>query len=124
MEKIFEYIEKHELKSRSKLRQMNYKRFYLYDRLRKEGYSLYDIGEFFDRTHSTVIYGIRTHEGFLDINDKMYLESIKELQMLFEIETPSLEEDVMRCGSLKRLDAIKIRILKNYYENKKELNEV
>ena len=46
---ILEFIERDNLASKSRLRQLNHKRVYLYAFLRSNGYKLQEIGKMFNR---------------------------------------------------------------------------
>jgi hypothetical protein len=119
MEEILKYIEDNNLKARHRYRKYSYKRFYLYNLLRNEGFTLYDIAAMFNRDHVSVIYGIKTHKDLISVKDKLYLDHIDELIMMFE-STPksySLVTDVINCYSLERLKKIKFRIKNNMYKD-------
>ena len=119
MEEILKYIEDNNLKARHRYRKYSYKRFYLYNLLRNEGFTLYDIANMFDRDHASVIYGIKTHKDLISVKDKLYLDHVDELIVMFE-STPksySLVIDVINCYSLERLKKIKFRIKNNMYKD-------
>jgi hypothetical protein len=117
MTEIIQYIEDHKLNTRHRYRHLSYKRFYLYNLLRNEGHTLYEIADMFNRDHASVIHGIKTHKDLISTKDKIYLDFVDELQLLFESEPKhfNLIEDVLNCYSLERLKRIKFRIKNNLY---------
>jgi hypothetical protein len=119
MEEILKYIEDNNLKARHRYRKYSYKRFYLYNLLRNEGFTLYDIAAMFNRDHATIIYGIKTHKDLMSTKDKIYMEYIDELMLIFESNHKeyNLIDDVMNCYSLERLKKIKFRIKNKMYKD-------
>ena len=118
MTDIIQYIEDNDLKARHRYRHYTYKRFYLYNLLREEGLTLYEIAAMFNRDHASVIHGLKTHHDLISINDKIYLDYIEELMLIFENynEGHVLVDDIMNCFCLKQLRKIKFRIKNNLYK--------
>ena len=121
MTDIIQYIEDNDLKARHRYRHYTYKRFYLYNLLREEGLTLYEIAAMFNRDHASVIHGLKTHNDLISIKDKIYLDYIEDLMLIFENYNQGhvLVDDIMNCFCLKQLRKIKFRIKNNLY---KELN--
>ena len=119
MTDIIQYIEDNDLKARHRYRHYTYKRFYLYNLLREEGLTLYEIAAMFNRDHASVIHGLKTHNDLISIKDKIYLEYIEELMLIFENynEDHDLVDDIMNCFCLKQLRKIKFRIKNNLYKD-------
>lgn len=117
MTEIEQYIEDNNLATRHRYRHFSYKRFYLYNLLRNEGLTLYEIARMFNRDHASVMHGIKTHKDLMATNDKIYLEYVEELRLLFESNSTqhNLVEDVMNCFTLEKLKKIKFRIKNNLY---------
>jgi phage regulator Rha-like protein len=117
MNDIIQYIEDNKLNTKDRYRHLTYKRFYLYNLLRNEGHTLYEIAAMFNRDHASVIHGIKTHKDLISTKDKIYLDFVDELQLLFEGEPKNfnLVDDVLNCYSLERLKKIKFRIKNNLY---------
>lgn len=118
MTDIIQYIEDNDLKARHRYRHYTYKRFYLYNLLREEGLTLYEIAAMFNRDHASVIHGLKTHHDLISIKDKIYLDYIEELMLIFENynEGHVLVDDIMNCFCLKQLRKIKFRIKNNLYK--------
>ena len=119
MTDIIQYIEDNNLKARHRYRHYTYKRFYLYNLLREEGLTLYEIAAMFNRDHASVIHGLKTHNDLISIKDKIYLDYIEELMLIFENynEDHDLVDDIMNCFCLKQLRKIKFRIKNNLYKD-------
>jgi len=117
MTEILKYIQENNLATRDRYRHYTYKRFYLYNLLRNEGHTLYEIADMFNRDHASIIHGIKTHRDLMATNDKIYLDFVEELRLIFEAEPMqhNLIEDVLNCHSLERLKKIKFRIKNNLY---------
>jgi len=118
MTDILQYIEDNKLASRHRYRDYTYKRFYLYSLLREEGLTLYEIARLFNRNHASVIHGLKVHDDLISIKDRIYLDTLEELMLIFENyhEEHSLVEDVMNCFCLQQLKKIKFRIKNNLYK--------
>jgi hypothetical protein len=76
----------------------------------------------FNKLHCTVIYGIKVHKILEKNNDVLYKEHTKMVRYLFSLPLSgfSLEEEVLKCNSLNKLELIKLRIRCNYYEKTNE----
>jgi hypothetical protein len=118
MTDIIQYIEDNDLKARHRYRHYTYKRFYLYNLLREEGLTLYEIARLFKRDHASIIHGIKTHNDLISVKDRIYMEIVEELMLIFENhkEEHSLIDDVINCFSLQQLKKIKFRIKNNLYK--------
>lgn len=73
-------IEDHGLKSTSRKRELVYKRYFLYTRMRRT-MSLSYIASFFEKDHASVIYGINTCKYFEKINDYVFQSTVEDLSM-------------------------------------------
>ncbi len=122
MEKIIEYIKANGLDGIKKDRDSCYQRYYLYNILREHGLTLYEIGDMFNKLHCTVIYGIRMHKLFEEMNDVLYKEHTERVRVLFDVPANgfSLEHDVLKCNTVRKLELIKLRIRCKYYEKTNE----
>jgi hypothetical protein len=117
IDQIQEYIVKHELTKKSRLRQYTYKRYYLYALLRNQGMPLTEIGALFHQNHSTVIHGIANHDVWYKQKDPLYLYYTLELRGMFASPRyyKPLRVKVLECNDMEKLDRIKEQIKKNYY---------
>ena len=118
-EQIEQYINQNELLKKSRKHVYTYPRFYLYNKLREQGYSLIYIARMFGKNHASVIHGIRTHKNLTLFKDSLYTDLTKEVSNIFDEpeKIHSLSLEVLDCSSLKELKLIKTRIKLGMYEN-------
>lgn len=118
MEEIIKYIEDNNLRKKSRKREILYPRYYLYNKLREQGYPFDYIASLFDQTHGTVMNGIRNHKIYTSMNDKLYfIFTEKERSIFNDVQViRSLKEEVLDCYDMKSLSLIKKRIKLNLYE--------
>lgn len=107
-DEIKELIEEFQLQSKSRKREIVYKRYYLMNLLYStSGMSLSSIGEMFNRDHSTVIHAIREHKRWFKKLDTEYLRAIHPLPELVK-ETRELPDvNYFECETTE--DSITIR---------------
>lgn len=131
IDKVKEVIEKDGLITKSRYRTFLDRRSYLYAMLNKNGMSLVEIGKLFDKTHATIINGIRNHHAYTRYKDELYLYNVQEYIQIFnnskKLEEDMLEkvepkytesqliEDILNCDNLLMLAKIKRRITRNEY---------
>lgn len=118
MEEIVQYIERHPEILEGRRRRSAYPRYYLCGLLRDQGLTCCRIGRLLRKNHSTVIHGTRMHEYFDQKRDPLYLEYTYHLRLLFGINQVDLclEEDVLRCNSMRDLAKIKARLRDGLYK--------
>jgi hypothetical protein len=116
-EKIIEYIEKNPQILPGKTRAQTYARYYLFSLLRESGLTYVQIGDILNKNHSTVIHGIRLHDIFEQAGDRIYLDNINHLRILFKepLSELNLEQDILNCTNLRSLGIIKARIRAGSY---------
>jgi hypothetical protein len=90
-------IDEHGLKSKSRRRDIVYKRYFLYARMRRT-MSLEYIASFFNKDHSSVIYGI---------NCCRYYEKVKD--QYFDIVTSDLRDDYYRLFDGLQSFAVRVK---------------
>jgi len=117
LELVQKYIDKYDLKEKSRYRYQLDKRYFLFNILKNDGMSFSAIGRVFGLSHATVMHGIRNHKLWISTNDPFYKKNIKELQEEFVNVNfyKTLKEVVLECNSLEELDKIKQQILLKYY---------
>jgi hypothetical protein len=129
LEIIHHLIKVFELKNKTRKREVIYKRYFIYNELRRAGLNLMQIGEIFDKHHSTIIHGITIHNDLLRFKDAFYLLETKVLQdalgdsefpnvkNLFKNESDAdLKRDVLLISTMPSLKRLKRRIVMGYYE--------
>lgn len=101
IEKINEVIERDGLASDQRHQQYHYRRIFLYSLLRKHGVNLSNSGRLFNRSHSTIINGLRIYDQLRkDPVFLAYIESYhREFSEFYHVNTKTwnLEEEVLSC---------------------------
>jgi hypothetical protein len=122
IEKVKELIQRDNLDSKDRHRDLIYKRSYLYSILREEGWHLSKIGRLFNRNHATVINALNLHDNYFG-KDKIYDRMIKEYLTIFgkqitdiDYDKPTIYQDIMDCYNTTALAIIKQRIKDGYYD--------
>ena len=129
--KVKEVIAKDGLITKSRYRTFLDRRSYLYAMLHKEGMSLVEIGQLFDKTHATIINGIRNHHAYTRYKDELYLHNVKEYREIFyepkKIHVDLIEKDekkyngtklitdILECKNTTELQDIKRKLLNEEY---------
>lgn len=112
---VTELINELDLKSKSRKRELVYTRNILYKHLRNKGISLQAIGKMFNRDHATVLFGLNQYDRLINYDDfKELQESVcNRLELNHKLkpkaEVSYLENRVLECKTLKRLDRTKKR---------------
>jgi len=78
-QKLIELVEKYDLTSRSRKREILYKRHFIMAELYEEIPSLSQVGDIVERDHATVLHGIREHKKWMEVKDAEYLKAIDDL---------------------------------------------
>lgn len=116
-------IQRDNLDSKDRHRDLIYKRSYLYAILREQGWNLSEIGRLFNRDHATVINGLRIYDNYYGV-DKIYDRYIKHYDSIFrphidEIikSKDSIYQDIINCHNTTELRLIKEKIVSGWYDN-------
>ena len=131
IDKVKEVIEKDGLITKSRYRTFLDRRSYLYAMLNKNGMSLVEIGKLFDKTHATIINGIKKHHAYTRFKDELYLHNVKEYREIFyepkKIHVDLIEKDekkyngnqliadILECKNTTELQDIKRKLLNEEY---------
>ena len=131
IEKIMQLIEKDGLITKSRYRCFIDKRSYLYAMLSKEGMSLVQIGAIFNKTHATVINGIKQYYAYQKFKDDLYEHNVQEYREIFyvpkKVNVDLIEKDgqkyngtqlitdVLECRNTTELQDIKKKIINDNY---------
>jgi len=125
IEKAFAFIERDNLKSKTRKREIVYRRHYLMYFLRNCGLTFSQVGEAFGTDHSRAIYGFNCHVNLLHVNDKVYKfeisEYMKELQNFeYKVKSRDLFIDIDKCKNLEALKRIKRWMEEGRYDDFKK----
>jgi hypothetical protein len=86
LEEIKKYIDKENLNRPCRRREVTYRRFYLYNLLRKKHkLGLKEIGRMFNQNHATVVNGLNVHTDYW-LNDDLYMDLVGDVRNNFPIE--------------------------------------
>jgi hypothetical protein len=110
-------IEFYELKQVCRRQDIIYKRYFLYDQLRKANYSLSAIGRIFDKNHASVLHGIRMHNVYTKSKDKVYkMYTADIVKRLITIpQEASIKEAVLNADNWDEIVQIKLQITEGYF---------
>ena len=117
LEEVQYVIEKHDLKQKGRYMHMIYKRYYLYNVLKKDGMTLSQIGRLFNQSHCTVLNGIKKHEDYMAYKDPAYMLHTRDLRERFVLPQyyKPLKQRILECYTIEKLEKLKEQIRCNYY---------
>lgn len=117
IENIQDLIEQYDLKQICRRQDIIYKRYYLYDQLRKANYSLSVIGRIFNKNHASVLHGLRMHQVYTKSKDKVYkMYTADIVNGLVSIpEEKNIKNAVLNSESWEEIVQIKLQITEGYF---------
>ena len=128
IEQVKEYIESEGLNGRSREQFYVFRRNYLcYALYRTQELTLGEIGNIFNRDHSTVLHSIRKHEELQ--NDKFYKKKIESCVQLmaepltFSRQKRNIFEDITKATNYEKLRRIRRWLNEGRYDYQKSLIE-
>ncbi len=126
---IKEVIAKYDLTQKSRVRDVLFKRYYVYNELRYLGFSLSQIGRVFDKTHATVLHGLRVHKDLTSYRDTDYLaetcvvqayldgSELPDISKVFKTQKDyDLKTDILKATNLASFKRVQRRIKMGFYE--------
>ena len=126
---ITELIDKYELKNKSRIRDVLFKRYYLYNELRELGFSLSQIGSFFGKNHATILHGLRVHKDLSSYRDADYLaetcaleaylngSELPDINKIFKTQKDyDIKTDILKAHNLASFKRIQRRVKMGFYE--------
>lgn len=123
LELIEQLIEQHGLKTPNRSRNYLYKRYYLYNELRKLEYTLEEIGAMFGRDYSTVIHGLRQHEDLHRFGYEDYKIATRQIDDVLHGSTlpyyddePDLVKDVLKAKTYSQFKKVQRHIKLGKYD--------
>ena len=117
IELIKQIIEQDGLANKNRKREIVHRRIYLFNKLRKDGYTLKGIGSLFNMNHATILHGLKTYQNLTDVNDKVFKHDIEYYKLLLSLERPELDlrKEIKEARNLVDLRKIQSRIKNNFY---------
>jgi hypothetical protein len=110
-------IDFYELKQVCRRQDIIYKRYFLYDQLRKANYSLSSIGRIFDKNHASVLHGIRMHQVYTKSKDKVYKMYTADIanKLITIPQEASIKNAVLNADNWEEIVQIKLQITEGYF---------
>jgi hypothetical protein len=78
VKQLITIAEENKLARKCRKQDVVYKRYYLFSELRKE-LTLESIGNMFNLNHSTILHGLKQHDKYMKMNDRIYINSVAPL---------------------------------------------
>jgi len=120
IELIKQIIEQDGLANKNRKREIVHRRIYLFNKLRKDGYTLKGIGSLFNMNHATILHGLKTYQNLIDVNDKQLKTDTEYYELLLNLQAPetveyNLRKEIKEAKNLVDLRKIQSRIKNNIY---------
>ena len=120
IELIKEIIEQDGLANKNRKREIVHRRIYLFNQLRKDGYTLKRIGGMFNMNHATILHGLKTYQDLTDVNDNQLRIDTEYYKLLLNLQVPetvkyNLLSEVKEAKNLTDLRLIQSGIKNNIY---------
>lgn len=125
IEQAEELIVKYNLRRRCRNQYLVHQRAFLMHKLRKHGISVTRIARMFKMNHATVLHNVKNATYFEETEDKYYLVDVAEIREDLKNNAvvrniDDLVSEVLECTTVRRLEKIQRRILRNEYKLKEE----
>lgn len=105
VKQLLKIAEEHNLIRKCRNQPLVYKRYYIFNELRKE-LTLEAIARLFQMNHSTVLYGLKQHDLFMRMNDRIYINIVSELfQKVNEFAIDELDSSNMHMKIINDEDS-------------------
>lgn len=78
VKQLIKLAEENKLIRKCRNQSLVYRRYYLFNELRKE-LTLEAIARLFKMNHCTVLYGLKQHDMFMKMNDRIYINAVADL---------------------------------------------
>ena len=124
VEIIESLINEYGLKSKNRSRDYLYRRYYLYNELRKIDYTLTEIGNMFGgKHHATILHGLRQHDDLHRFGYEDYKIATRRIDEVLHGSTlpyyddePDLIKDVLKAKTYSQFKKIQRHIKLGKYE--------
>ena len=110
IELIKQIIEQDGLAQKNRKAEIIHKRVYLFNTLRKQGYTLKGIGSLFRMNHATILHGLKTYQDLTDVNDNQLRIDTEYYKLLLNLQAPetvqyNLRSEIKEAKNLKNMIA-------------------
>jgi hypothetical protein len=117
IELIKEIIEQDGLANKNRKAEIIHKRVYLFNTLRKQGYTLKNIGSLFRMNHATILHGLKNYQNLDETKNKLFNHNTEYYKLLLSLERPELDlrKEITEARNLVDLRKIQARIKNNLF---------
>ena len=117
IELIKEIIEQDGLAKKNRKREIIHRRIYLFQALRKDGYTLKRIGDLFNMHHASILHGLNTYQNLIDTKDKQLKLDVEYYELLLKNNKPNvdLHNEIREAKNLNDLRIIQQRLTNKLY---------
>ena len=117
IELIKQIIEQDGLAQKNRKAEIIHKRVYLFNTLRKQGYTLKGIGSLFRMNHATILHGLKNYQNLDETKNKLFNHNTEYYKLLLSLERPELDlrKEIVEAKNLVDLRLIQSRIKNNIY---------
>ena len=120
IELIKQIIEQDGLANKNRKREIVHRRIYLFNQLRKDGYTLKKIADLFNMNHAAVLHGLKTYKNLSDVNDNQLKIDTEYYALLLNMQPPerieyNLRTEIKEARNLTDLRNIQGRLKNNFY---------
>ena len=117
IELIKEIIEHDGLANKNRKVEIIHKRVYLFNTLRKQGYTLKGIGSLFRMNHATILHGLKNYKNLAETKNKLFNHNTEYYKLLLSLERPELDlrKEIVEAKNLVDLRKIQARIKNNLF---------
>jgi hypothetical protein len=117
IELIKQIIEQDGLGKKNRRREIVHRRIYLFQALRKEGYTLKRIGDLFNMHHASILHGLNTYQNLVDTKDKQLKLDIEYYELLLKNNKPNIDllSEIKEAKNLNDLRIIQQRLTNELY---------
>ena len=117
IELIKQIIEQDGLAQKNRKREIVHRRIYLFNQLRKGGYTLKRIGGMFNMNHATILHGLKTYQNLIDTKDKQLKLDTEYYELLLKNNKPNIDllSEIRKAKNLNDLKIIQQRLTNELY---------
>ena len=114
---IKQIIEQDGLANKNRKREIIHRRIYLFQALRKDGYTLKKIGDLFNMHHASILHGLNTYQNLIDTKDKQLKLDTEYYELLLKNNKPNIDfhNEIRKAKNLNDLRIIQQRLINELY---------
>jgi hypothetical protein len=121
IENVNEVIERYQLATPNRARQLVYIRSIMYTQLRNDKWTLAQIGKLFNKNHATILHGLRCYsanikyQDFKEINERIEQElnlAICDIEPESKLQLTEIELDILDANNIHQFWEVKNKLIK------------